>query len=132
MKASEKNALKSSDGKRLEESDCYMSPAEWKAMQKEQRKRKRELEALHGTKSDVIVRLRNVTKDHNEISLENKKSEMRVNKIGGDCLKRKSKHKTILEQCKRDVVTLYTCLDELGFRDIWSGHNFYSTRGASI
>jgi hypothetical protein len=47
MKKSETEALKT--GERLEESECFSNMAEWQALQKEQAKRKKQLEEENGT-----------------------------------------------------------------------------------
>lgn len=103
MKLSETNALDGSEGKRLEQSECYENKTEWKAMQKEQKKRKNQLEAEYGTKSDVIEHLRRVTQQYHTLSMEIKKDELKLNRLNDFCNARLTKQEDILEFCKREV-----------------------------
>ena len=103
MKLSEKNALEGSEGKRLEQSECYENKTEWKAMQKEQKKRKNQLEAEYGTKADVIEHLRRVTQQYHTLSMEIKKDELKLNQLNDFCNARLTKQDDILEFCKREV-----------------------------
>jgi hypothetical protein len=103
MKLSEKNALDGSEGKRLEQSECYENKTEWKAMQKEQKKRKNQLEARYGSKAVVIENLRKVTKHYQTISIEIAKADIKLEKLEYFCSERNKKQKNILELCKREV-----------------------------
>ena len=103
MKLSEKNALDGSEGKRLEQSECYENKTEWKAMQKEQKKRKNQLEAEYGTKADVIEHLRRVTKNYEIITIEIAKNEIKLDRLQYFCNERLTKQNDILEYCKREV-----------------------------
>ena len=103
MKLSEKNALEGSEGKRLEQSECYENKTEWKAMQKEQKKRKHQLEAEYGTRADVIEHLRRVTQHHHSISMDIKQNEIRLDRLQILCNERLKKQNDILEYCKREV-----------------------------
>ena len=103
MKLSEKNALDGSEGKRLEQSECYENKTEWKAMQKEQKKRKNQLEAEYGTKADVIEHLRRVTQQHHTLTIEIAKNEHKLDRLQGYCNERLKKQNNILEFCKREV-----------------------------
>ena len=103
MKLSEKNALEGSEGKRLEQSECYENKTEWKAMQKEQKKRKSQLEAEYGTKADVIEHLRRVTQQHHTLTIEIAKNEHKLDTLQGFCNQRLKKQNNILEFCKREV-----------------------------
>ena len=103
MKLSEKNALDGSEGKRLEQSECYENKTEWKAMQKEQKKRKNQLEAEYGTKADVIEHLRRVTQHHHTLSIEIKQNEIKLDKLQCFCSDRLKKQNDILEYCRREV-----------------------------
>jgi len=103
MKLSENNALDGSEGKRLEQSECYENKTEWKAMQKEQKKRKNQLEAEYGTKADVIEHLRRVTQHHHSISIEIRKNELMLDRLQYFCNERLTKQNNILEFCKREL-----------------------------
>ena len=107
MKLSEKNALEGSEGKRLEQSECYENKTEWKAMQKEQKKRKNQLEAEYGTRADVIEHLRRVTQHHHSISMDIKQNEIRLDKLQTFCNERLAKQNDILEYCKREVTRAF-------------------------
>ena len=103
MKLSENNALDGSEGKRLEQSECFENKTEWKAMQKEQKKRKNQLEAEYGTKADVTENLRRVVLDNQTISIEITKNEHKLNRLNNFCNARLIKQEDILEFCKRKV-----------------------------
>ena len=103
MKLSEKNALDGSEGKRLEQSECYENKTEWKAMQKEQKKRKNQLEAEYGTKADVVEHLRRVAQQHHTLSIEIRKNDIKLDKLQTFCNERLKKQNDILEYCKREV-----------------------------
>ena len=49
MEKSEEEALKSSKGKRLEESECFQNKAEAEALREEEKKRVKELEKEYGS-----------------------------------------------------------------------------------
>ena len=108
MELSERKALKESNGKRMDESECFEKTADVKAHEKQQEERKDQLLKEYGSLNNVLKTLDEKMEEQRKLSVQIKKIKFKVDSLIGAAKRRWAMFDDLRLLAKRETTRVFS------------------------